>query len=281
MKQIQLKNVAYTYPMADKPTIQNMDLEITQGEFVGLIGGTGSGKTTLLRLLNGLIPHYFGGALEGHILVDGMNTKDYPIGKLAASVGFVFQEADSQLFFQTVEDDIAFGPENLCVPPDEIVRRVDETLHRAGLTELRFKSPSNLSEGQKQLVAIASVLAMKPKILLLDEPTSNLDSESSERVIGFVKELNQNGITVVLATHDIDTIAECASRIVLVDDGKILANGKPADVFSDFGLFERLGLSLPQVTQLAQKLCIDGVDLGAVPVTVSEVFELVVRRLND
>jgi len=268
--------------LANKPVIQDLNLEINSGEFVGIIGGTGTGKTTLFRLMNGLIPHYFGGALDGDITVNGLNTKNHQIGELSASVGMVFQEADPQLFFQTVEDDVAFGPENLCVPPNEIIQRVDDVLEKAGLNKLRYKSPNNLSEGQKQLVVIASVLAMKPKILLLDELTSNLDSDGTERVISFVRQLHKEGITVLLASHNIDVLAECATRIIVINKGKIQANGKPSEVFSNRDLFQSLGLSLPQVTQLAQKLVYDGFDLGnEIPVTISEAFELIVRRLRD
>jgi energy-coupling factor transporter ATP-binding protein EcfA2 len=280
LKAIQIKNVTYTYPVAEKPVLHDLNLEIAVGEFVGIIGGTGAGKTTLFRLINGLIPHYFRGKLEGDVIVDGLNTKHHPVGELATSVGIVFQEADSQLFFQTVEDDVAFGPENLCVPRDEIVRRVDEILEKAGLTELRYKSPNNLSAGQKQLVAIASVLAMTPQVLLLDEPTSNLDSESAERVITFLKELNREGITVLLATHDMDVVVDCATRIVLLNNGQIQANGTPNDVFSKSELFQRLGLGLPQIPLLFQKLVDSGFDFEKTPLTVSEAYKQIVMRLN-
>ena len=276
-----MKNVAYTYPLANEAILRNVNLEINCGEFVGLIGLTGTGKTTLLRLMNGLIPHYFGGQLEGEIIIDNLNTREHAVGELAAHVGMVFQEADSQLFFQTIEDDVAFGSENLCVPSDEIVQRVNETLEKAGLTSLRYKSPINLSEGQKQLVVISAVLAMKPKILLLDEPTSNLDSENSERVIELINDLNHEGTTVILATHEIDMLAECATRIVVVNDGSIQENGDPSEVFSKPDFFQKLGLMPPQVTQLAQKLHNDHhIDLEKYPVTLAQAFQLITRRLN-
>jgi energy-coupling factor transporter ATP-binding protein EcfA2 len=277
---IEIKNVSYTYPMTDAATLQNVNLEIGYGEFVGLVGLTGSGKTTLFRLINGLIPHYFAGDLEGDVFVDGLESKVHAIGELSTHAGTVFQEPDSQLFFQTVEDDVAFGPENLCVPAEEIVRTVNETLVKTKLTHLRYKSPNNLSEGQKQLVAIACVLAMKPKILLLDEPTAHLDSESSERVISLIRTLNQEGITVVLATHEIDLLAECATRVVILNEGQIQANGSPQEIFSNPALFENFGLIPPQIPQLTQKLLDKGFDLGKSPMTAKEMFEQVVRRLN-
>ncbi len=217
--------------------------------------------------------------IEGDVFVDGLDSKMHAIGELATHVGTVFQEPDSQLFFQTVEDDVAFGPENLCVPPQEIARTVDETLVKTGLTSLRYKSPNNLSEGQKQLVAISCVLAMKPKILLLDEPTAHLDSESSERIISLIEKLNQEGITVVLATHEIDLLAECATRVVILNESQIQANGPPQEVFSDPALFEKFGLIPPQIPQLAQKLRSKGFDLGS-PMTAKEMFEKTMRRLN-
>jgi energy-coupling factor transporter ATP-binding protein EcfA2 len=166
------------------------------------------------------------------------------------------------------------------VPRDEIVRRVDELLEKAGLTELRYKSPNNLSAGQKQLVAIASVLAMKPKVLLLDEPTSNLDSESGELVISFLKELNREGITILLATHDMDVLVDCATKIVLLNRGQMEASGNPNDVFSKRELFQRLGLGVPQIPLLFQELVDNGFDFEKTPLTVSEAFELIVMRLN-
>jgi energy-coupling factor transporter ATP-binding protein EcfA2 len=280
LKAVEFRNVSYTYPNCKDQIIQNLNLEINPGEFVGLVGLTGTGKTTLFRLINGLIPHYFGGKLEGEVFVDDMNTADRSIGELSSSVGSVFQEADSQLFFPTVEDDLAFGPENLCVPRDEIVCRVEEVLTKSGLGDLRHKAPGNLSEGQKQLVALSAVLAMKPKVLLLDEPTANLDSENSWRILDFVMGLNREGMTVILATHEIDVLAECASRIVLMDDGQVRATGSPDEVFAKLELLEKVGLAAPQVTQLAQKLRGEGIDLGKLPVRVCEAFDLLVRRLN-
>jgi energy-coupling factor transport system ATP-binding protein len=280
LQAIQIKNVTYTYPIADTPTLQKVNLEINHGEFVGLVGLTGSGKTTLFRLMNGLIPHYFNGELEGAVLVDGLNIQEHQIGELAMHVGTVFQEPDSQLFFQTVEDDVAFGPENLCVPSEEIVRTVNETLTKTWLNHLRYKSPNNLSEGQKQLVAISCVLAMKPKILLLDEPTAHLDCESSERVINLIKTLNREGITVVLATHEIDLLAECATRVVVLSEGCIQANGSPLEIFSNPDLLETLGLIPPQIPQLAKKLRGRGFDFEKSPMTVPDMFRWVVGRLD-
>jgi energy-coupling factor transporter ATP-binding protein EcfA2 len=277
---IQIKNVSYTYPIANTATLQNVNLEINSGEFVGLVGLTGSGKTTLFRLMNGLIPRYFNGELEGEVFVDGLETRSHAIGELAMHVGTVFQEPDSQLFFQTVEDDVAFGPENLCVPAEEIARTVDETLVKTGLTSLRYKSPNNLSEGQKQLVAISCVLAMKPKILLLDEPTAHLDCECSERIINLIKKLNDEGITVVLATHEIDLLAECTSRVVILNNGQIQANGPPNEIFSNPDLFSKFGLMPPQIPQLSQKLRDKGFDLEKIPMTATEMFEQIVRLRN-
>lgn len=280
MQAIELRNVTYTYPVLEAATLQNVNLKIDYGEFVGVVGLTGTGKTTLFRLINGLIPHYFGGELEGDVLVDGLDSKTHEIGELSTHVGTVFQEPDSQLFFQSVEDDVAFGPENLCVPQEKIVRMVNESLAKVGIASLRYKSPNNLSEGQKQLVAIASVLAMKPKIMLLDEPTSNLDSESSERIISLIKTLNQEGMTVVLATHEIDLLVNCSSRIIVMNDGQVQADGSPLDVFSNPDLLKKTGLIPPQLTQLVQKLRETGFDIGKNPSTAAELFQLIVRRLN-
>ncbi len=279
MKAVEIKNVTYAYPTCTKSTLQNLTLNIDPGDFVGVIGLTGSGKTTLFRLINGLIPHYFNGKIDGEVYVDNLKTVEHAIGELATHVGTVFQEADSQLFFQTVEDDVAFGPENLCRPPQEIAQTVNQVLTKTGLSELRQKSPNNLSEGQKQLVAVASVLAMKPQTLLLDEPTANLDAQGSEKVMELLQEVNQEGITVILASHELDLLAEYARRIVVVKDGQIKADGKPDEIFADPRL-AGWGFVAPQTVQLTQKLQANCANMTKCPVTVAETFEWIVRRLN-
>ena len=191
MAVIEARGLTYTYPESKKPALVDVDLVVEEGEFVILTGPSGCGKTTLCRCLNGLIPHFYGGELKGELYVAGMNVKEHKTWELAQHVGLVFQNPENQLFSLTVEKDVAFGPENLGLPRDEIRNRVDWALDRTGTTPLRYRAPYELSGGQQQRVAIASTLAMKPKVLVLDEPTSFLDPRGAQRIFETVNRLNK------------------------------------------------------------------------------------------
>ncbi|HDO42341.1 MAG TPA: ABC transporter ATP-binding protein, partial [Candidatus Bathyarchaeota archaeon] len=202
---IEAKGLTYTYPFAEKPAFKNIDLKIEKGEFILLTGPSGCGKTTLCRCLNGLIPHFYGGKLEGELTVAGLKTTEHAIYEIARHVGLVFQNPENQLFALTVEKDVAFGLENLGVPRDEIRRRVDWALKITGIYELKDRAPFELSGGQQQRVAIASVLAMQPEIIVLDEPTSSLDPLSAKNILDVIHRLNKDlGITIILVEHRLD-----------------------------------------------------------------------------
>lgn len=230
--------------------LKDVSIQIEKGSFVAVLGHNGSGKSTLAKHFNAiLLPQ------EGRVLVDGIDTADESrIYDLRQKVGMVFQNPDNQIVATIVEEDVAFAPENLGVPPDEIRRRVDEALEAVHMTEYREHAPHQLSGGQKQRVAIAGIIAMRPQCIVLDEPTAMLDPHGRRQVMRTVRSLNeQYGITVVLITHYMDEAAAC-DRVVVVNDGEILLDGAPKDVFSHVQVLLDVGLDVPQATQLAWEL---------------------------
>lgn len=278
---IETRNLTYTYPFADRPAIEDVNLVIERGEFVLLTGPSGCGKTTLCRCFNGLIPHFYGGKLEGEVVVAGLRTRDHPIYELAKHVGMVFQNPENQLFALTVEKDVAFGLENLGLPRDEIRRRVDWALKVTGIYNLKDRAPFELSGGQQQRVAIASVLAMQPEVIVLDEPTSFLDPLSAKNILETIHQLNRDlGITIILIEHRLDFAARYADRVIVMHRGRIFADGKPREVFLD-GRVSLIGIGLPKVVRLYLALKEDGVDLGRVPLSPEEASELIAEVLRS
>lgn len=277
---IEVRNLTYTYPMADRPAIKDINLSIERGEFILLTGPSGCGKSTLCRCFNGLIPHFYGGTFNGEVIVDGLKTTEHPIYEIAQHVGFVFQNPENQLFALTVEKDVAFGLENLGLPREEIRRRVDWALKVTGIYELKDKAPFELSGGQQQRVAIASVLAMQPKIIVLDEPTSFLDPLSAKSILEVVRQLNMDlKITVILVEHRLDLVAKYINRVIIMEGGRIILNGDPRDVFLD----ERtrlIGVGIPKIVKLYLLLKRDGIDLGKVPLSPEEASDLIVEALK-
>ena len=247
---ISFKNVHYTYPGDEAESLCGIDLDIERGQFVAVLGHNGSGKSTLAKHMNAiLVPD------EGQVLIDGTDTADEArLLDVRRRVGMVFQNPDNQIIANVVEDDVAFAPENLGVPPEEIRERVDTALRQVGMYDLREHAPHLLSGGQKQRVAIAGILAMQPEIIALDEPTAMLDPQGRQEVISTVTRLcREEGMTVVLITHHMD---ECinADRLIVMSNGHIVADGTPGAVFSDVALMEREGLSVPETTRLMHEL---------------------------
>lgn len=259
---IEFKNVTFRYESDEEnivlpPAVKNFSLTIGEGEFVAILGHNGSGKSTLAKLSNGLlIPE------SGTVLVDGMDTKneDFDI-KIKQTVGVVFQNPDNQIVATIVEEDVAFGPENLGIEPQEIRRRVDESLKIVGMYKYKNHEPHKLSGGQKQRVAIAGIIAMEPRCIILDEPTAMLDPEGRRDVMKAIKRLNRElGITVVYITHYMEEACE-ADRIVVMDDSSLYLDGTPKEVFADTGIIRGIGLDVPQTCQLAKMLKEDGIRL--------------------
>ena len=250
MSIISFENVHYTYPGDDMESLCGIDLAIEKGQFTAVLGHNGSGKSTLAKHMNAiLVPD------EGRVLINGIDTADEErVLDVRRYVGMVFQNPDNQIVANVVEDDVAFAPENLGVPPQEIRRRVDAALKQVGMYELREHAPHLLSGGQKQRVAIAGVIAMEPEIIVLDEPTAMLDPQGRQEVISTVTRLcREKGMTVVLITHHMD---ECigADRLIVMSNGSIIADGTPGAVFSDVALMEREGLSVPETVRLMYEL---------------------------
>ncbi len=242
------------YMGLDVPTLQNVNLSVRRGEIAVLAGASGSGKTTLLRCINGLIPHIYPGEYSGRVVVDGLVAQDTPTYELAKKIGFLFQNPENQIFMFTVERDIAFGLENLGVERSEIARRVDESLKLLKIENLRNRSPSELSDGQKQRVAIAGALAMGPELLVLDEPTSLLDPRAASDVVALVKELNAElGLSVLLVEHRLELVAPIADQLIILSGGRVWKSGPPVDVLASEGIHE-VGLSAPTVVELQRRL---------------------------
>ena len=258
---IRTENLQYAYPADEgaEPVLalKGVDLTIEQGSFVVVLGHNGSGKSTLAKTLNGvLLP------CGGHVYVEGMDTLDeHLLLAIRRTVGMVFQNPDNQIVANVVEEDVAFAPENLGVPPEEIRRRVDDALKAVGMYEFREHAPHLLSGGQKQRIAIAGVIAMQPRCIVLDEPTAMLDPIGRADVLRTIKALNrQRGVTVVLITHHMDEAAQ-ADRLVVMAKGRVIADGAPKDIFQDVEGLKAVGLTVPETTQLLWELRREGLDV--------------------
>src|SRR5712692_3990621 len=228
---ISAHGLGFKYSGSVSPAIESVDLSLRTGEFVLLTGPSGCGKTTLCRCLNGLIPNFYQGEIGGDLLVDGLSVTSQLTSELSRKVGYVFQNPENQLFALTVEKDIAFGPENLGLTRDEIRQRVDEAMKVTGTSELKNLAPYELSGGQQQRVALAGVLAMKPSVIVLDEPTSFLDPRTAEDVMRAADDLRRElGLTIVVVEHRLDLVARYAERVIVMDGGCIVADGVLEDV---------------------------------------------------
>lgn len=252
---IELKNVSFKYELQEEKTIKNLDLYVKQGEFVGIIGKNGSGKTTLCNIIRGIIPDFVQGTITGNIIIDNKGINDIERGEMAELVGFVFQNPFSQIsgIKKTVFEEIAYGLENLGVPREEIRQRVTDVIKLLKIEDLQDKNPNELSGGQSQRVAIASIIVMNPKVLIFDEPTSQLDPLGTEEIFDILKLLKSQNKTIILVEHKIDLIAEYADRVVVMDDGEIIFNGETHEVLSNDKI-EQHNVSMPIVSKLAYKL---------------------------
>lgn len=252
---IELKNVSFKYELQEEKTIKNLDLYVKQGEFVGIIGKNGSGKTTLCNIIRGIIPDFVQGEITGDIIIENKNIDDIERGEMAELVGFVFQNPFSQIsgIKKTVFEEIAYGLENLGVPREEIRQRVTDVIKLLKIEDLQDKNPNELSGGQSQRVAIASIIVMNPKVLIFDEPTSQLDPLGTEEIFDILKLLKSQNKTIILVEHKIDLIAEYADRVVVMDDGQIIFNGETHQILSDRKIEEH-NVSMPIVSKLAYKL---------------------------
>ena len=263
MLPLNVKGLSFTYAGSDFPSLVDVNLRVEEGEFILLTGPSGCGKSTLCKSLVGLVPHSYPGEMAGDVEVYGLSVRERPINEIATRVSLVFQDPENQLFTLSVENDVAFGPENLALPRDDIKGRVNWSLDAVRIQDLRLRAPFELSGGQQQRAAIASVLAMKPLILVFDEPTSFLDPVSAQNLFDLINSLkHQLGVTAILVEHRLDLAAALVNRIVVLDKGRIVLDGDPRSVLADERLDE-LGVGTPVATRLCLMLRERGFQLNA------------------
>ena len=271
---ISMTDVSYRYPRTKKWVLKHIDLEIHEGEFLAIMGENGAGKTTLCQCMNSAVPNFHEGKLVGSVKVFGTDTNNCKMSDLCDKVGMVLEDPEAQLFTTTVRNEVAFGAENLNVPRDEILKRIDWALETVGLTEFIDRVPTALSGGQKQRLAIATNLAMKPAVLVLDEPTSQLDPQGTRDVYEVIRELREKEkMTIVIATHKSEEIAEFADRVLVLKDGRIAALDTPDVIFNNEELMTECSIRPPQVSALASYLRDNGQDIGSRPTLMEEARE--------
>ncbi len=254
---IEFNNFSWTYYNKEEHDLHNINLRINKGEFIGIIGPTGSGKTALCYSIIGVIPHLSQGEIKsGEVIVNGLRTSEHSIGELALSVGLIMQSPQSQLTGAglTIEEEVAFGLENYGVPRREMKDKIKRVLKKVGLYELRKRSPFEVSGGQQQKVAIASVLALEPEIIILDEPTGYLDPWGTNAVLSLVKQLNNEGKTIILVTHKLEYLSQYADRIILFNNGRVIRDDTPNKILSNYELLRKNGLTPLPVTILGKEL---------------------------
>ena len=274
MNIIETKELKYSYDN-ERIVIENLELNIEKGSFTALLGHNGSGKSTLARLFNAiLLPS------GGKVYVAGLDTTENDLFEVRKNCGLVFQNPDNQIIASIIEEDVAFAPENLGIPPKEIRERVDEALKSVGMYEFKDSSPHNLSGGQKQRVAIAGIVAMRPNIIILDEPTAMLDPNGRQEVMKTIRRLNNDyNITSVLITHNMDEAVQ-ADRVVILEKGEILLDGTPREIFSQYDILKKTGLDVPQVTALAHRLSNSGLSINKSVLTIEEMAEEIFKLRN-
>ncbi|MFZ5590343.1 MAG: energy-coupling factor ABC transporter ATP-binding protein [Bacillota bacterium] len=277
---LEVQSLSFTYPGTTVPALHNINLQVASGELVGITGPGGAGKTTLLHCLAGIIPKHRSGAYSGGVQVEGHEIARLSRAAAARTVGIVLQDPEAQLVAPVVEEEIAFGLENLGLPPAEIAQRIDDALHSTGIFHLRQSACSRLSGGQKQRVAIAAVLAMRPRVLLLDEPTAELDPRGSRQVFQTLRCLaTEHKMAILVVEQKINLLAEYCSRLVVMEQGKIILDGPVRQVLIQKEAIQRTGCGYPPVSELALLLKEHGLYQGELPVTVEEAYLMVSQVL--
>ena len=275
-----LEDVSYKYPLEDREILKNINLDIKKGEFWAVIGKNGSGKTTLCNVLRRFVPDFYKGELKGRITLEGKELKDYSAKEIVQKVGFVFQNPFTQIsgVKETVFEEIAFGLENLALDAEYIRKRVEETLKLLHIEELRDKNPYELSGGQGQKVALASIIAMDPEIMVIDEPTSQLDPKGTEEIFEIIDILKKEGKTIILVEHKLELIAEYAEKVMVLDEGEMILSGNTEDVLKNKILLEK-EIGIPQYTALAYRLMDEGkVQFEEIPITKEKAVEVFAHK---
>jgi cobalt/nickel transport system ATP-binding protein len=273
---LKIENLHYTYDDGT-PALNGIDLEISRGEFLAMLGSNGSGKTTLIKHLNGLLRPTL-----GRVLLDGRPVERVEDREVFSRIGIVFQDPNDQLFASTVEEDVAFGPTNMGLPPAEVKERVHKALHQVAMQDFARKSVHALSHGQKKRICVAGILAMEPQVIILDEPTAGLDPFGVHSLMHLLEDLNKKeGITMIMATHVVDLVPLFMSRIAILSHGQVLRHGSPEEVFGDPEALEKAQLNLPLVAELMHILKTrDHVRLHHIPLTVGEARREILRLLS-
>ena len=272
---VNLQNVTYKYPITETPALQNINLQVNEGEFIAVVGPNGAGKSTLCYTLAGFVPHFFRGELTGTVEVAGLESSKSSLHEWVLNVGLAFQNPFNQISGAkyTVFEELAFGLENTGVPRDEMKQRVKEAMKLTGISDLADRSPYSLSGGQQQRVALTSILVMQPKVLVLDEPTSQMDPIGTREVFGVIRTMAEKGMTVVLVEHKVEWIANFADRVIALHEGQILLDGKPGDVLTSDLLAEK-GFGISRYTSAARKAKALGLwKKEKLPVTLDEAVE--------
>jgi len=273
---VEVENLSFSYPDSTK-ALKNISFEVNKGQIIAVLGANGAGKTTLCHHLTGIIPNIYQGTTEGKVLVAGMNVSDHPVYELAQKISFVTQDPEGQLINPDVLMEVAFGPENLGVPRDQIMQRAKWALEAVGLQGLESRSPSELSGGQKQRLVLAAGLSMEPELLVLDEPTSQLDPIGTAEVLDSLVHLKeQYGMTTILTTHASEEVLRIADRSIVLNKGEMVAEGDPRTVFSKVNLLDSVGVQVPQVAMLGYKLA----PQNPIPMTLEEGKELLTNILQ-
>jgi energy-coupling factor transporter ATP-binding protein EcfA2 len=276
---IQFDHVTYQYPLTKEAAIKDMSFEIEKGKFYGVLGANGSGKTTLCALIRGFAPGFYKGTLEGQVLINGKPVSTYKQGELSLQIGYVFQNPFNQIsgVKDTVFEEVAYGLENFGVPVEQIEKRVVAIMEKTDILHLAEKNPFDLSGGQQQRVALASIMVLEPDILVIDEPTSQLDPEGTESVFQIIDAMKKEKKTIVLVEHKVDLMAEYADEVLVLKEGHLIKKGRPEVVLTDNTLPEQ-GIQLPQMALLGNELKKRGIHLDHIPIT-QEHAETVLKKL--
>ena len=282
MDSIQITNLTYKYPISEEPVLRNINLNVKKGELCAIIGANGSGKTTLCNAIRGFVPKFYKGEISGEIIVNGKDVQKEEIGSTALDIGFVFQNPFTQIsgIAKTVFEELAYGLENMGIEREIIIRRVEETMRMTKIEEFRDRNPFQLSGGQQQRVALAAILVMGQPVLVIDEPTSQLDPQSTDDVFEVIKLMKSMGKTIVLVEHKMEQIAEYADHVVVLNKGEVVMEGTAKEVFSN-PLCEEYHTRLPQCTKIAGELKNMGIDMEGTPVTVEETVNTIKAAIEN
>ena len=276
---LEARNITFYYDDGNE-ALNNVNLKVDKGDIVALLGKNGAGKSTLFLHFNGILRPD-----NGEIIIDGEKLKydKKSLIKFRQKVGLVFQNPDDQIFAPSVEEDVAFGPLNLKLPMEEVQKRVHEALERVGMVGFEKKAPHHLSGGQKKRVAIAGILAMKPEIMVFDEPTAGLDPKGASKIINLLKELNEQGITIIISTHDVDLVPQYANKVYVLHEGEIIGEGTAKDIFSNKELINKANLELPIIANFFKKIESESEDMsfnGDYPLTIEEGYEIFLKLIK-